>query len=162
MLGHELRLQVGKGYSFSVRLDPAPRHALYLGDRNVAVSPMGDTTRIAGTMEFSGFNNRLEWHRIDAIARASRQYLGAWFTDPDDLVSTIRDPWVGGRPLLSDGLPLIDRLPSCDNAYVATGHGMLGVTLAPATGRAIADYVTSGHRPDVLGPFAFRGPASRR
>ena len=160
MLGHPLRLQAGKGYSFSVDLDPAPRHALYLGDRSVAVSPMGATTRIAGTMEFSGANNRLEWSRIVAVARASRQYLGPWFTDPDDLISAIRDPWVGGRPLLADGLPLIDRLPTCANAYVATGHGMLGVTLGPATGQALADFVSSGRRPEVLRPFSAHRPAA--
>jgi len=154
-LGERIPLQAGKGYSFSVPLDPAPRHALYLGDRSVAVTPMGETTRIAGTMEFSGFNNRLEWRRIVAIARASRHYLGAWFADPDDLVSVIRDPWVGGRPLLPDGLPLIDRLPTCRNAYVATGHGMLGVTLGPATGAAIADFVVHDHRPEALLPFSF-------
>jgi D-amino-acid dehydrogenase len=155
LLGHGLPMQAGKGYSFSVALDPAPRHALYLGDRSVAVSPMGDTTRIAGTMELSGVNNRLDWRRIVAIARASRHYLGPWFNDPDDLIAAIRDPWVGGRPLLPDGLPLIDRLPARDNAYVATGHGMLGVTLAAATGKALAGFVSRGRRPEVLAPFGF-------
>jgi glycine/D-amino acid oxidase-like deaminating enzyme len=63
---------------------------------------------------------------------------------------------VRGRPLLPDGLPVIDRLPRHDNAYLATGHGMLGVTLGPATGRALADYLLTGRRPEVLTPFAFR------
>jgi glycine/D-amino acid oxidase-like deaminating enzyme len=160
-LGYPLPLQPGKGYSFSVELDPAPRHPLYLGDRRIAVSPIGGATRIAGTMELSGHNSRLDWRRIVAIAHGSRYYLGPWFEDPDELAGLIRDPWVGGRPLLPDGLPVIDRLPHHANAFVATGHGMLGVTLGPATGKAVADYVATGHRPPILTPFQFTRLARR-
>ncbi|WP_329443450.1 NAD(P)/FAD-dependent oxidoreductase [Streptomyces canus] len=154
-LGHRLPLQAGKGYSFAVDLDPAPRHTLYFGERRAVASPIGTTTRIGGTMELSGNNNRLDWRRIVAVALASRHYLGRWFDDPDDLVSLIRDPWVGGRPFLPDGLPVIDRLPGRENVFTATGHGMLGVTLGPATGRRLAEYIRTGRRPEVLAPFGF-------
>ncbi|GHA34062.1 NAD(P)/FAD-dependent oxidoreductase [Streptomyces purpurascens] len=154
-LGHHLPLQAGKGYSFSVDLDPAPRHTLYFGERRAVASPIGGTTRIGGTMELSGNNNRLDWRRIVAVALASRHYLGRWFDDPDDLVGLIRDPWVGGRPFLPDGLPVIDRVPGHDNAFAATGHGMLGVTLGPVTGHRLAEYVVTGRRPEALVPFRF-------
>jgi glycine/D-amino acid oxidase-like deaminating enzyme len=154
-LGRSLPLQAGKGYSFSVDLDPAPRHTLYFGERRAVASPIGGTTRIGGTMELSGNNNRLDWRRIVAVALASRQYVGRWFDDPDDLVSQIRDPWVGGRPFLPDGLPVIDRVPGLSNAFAATGHGMLGVTLGPVTGHRLAEYVLTGRRPEALQPFRF-------
>lgn len=154
-LGTRVRMQAGKGYSFSVDLPVAPRHPLYLGDKHVAVSPIGSSTRIAGTMEFSGNNLRLDWRRVEAIARASRHYLGDWFGTCDELIGLISDPWVGGRPMLSDGLPLIDRVPTTDNAYVATGHGMLGVTLAPSSATALVTLMTTGSRPSVLEPFGF-------
>ncbi|MGI3222772.1 NAD(P)/FAD-dependent oxidoreductase [Streptomyces sp. GTA36] len=154
-LGSPLPLQAGKGYSFSVDLDPAPRHTLYFGERKAVASPIGGTTRIGGTMELSGNNNRLDWRRIVAVALASRHYLGRWFDDPDDLVSLIRDPWVGGRPFLPDGLPVIDRVPGSENAYAATGHGMLGVTLGPVTGHRLAEYIRTGRRPEALAPFRF-------
>ncbi|MEV5716917.1 FAD-dependent oxidoreductase [Amycolatopsis mediterranei] len=155
-LGVRLPMQAGKGYSFSVELDPQPEHALYFGDRRIVASPMNGATRIAGTMELSGNNRKLDWRRIVAIAKGSTHYLGQWFDDPDDLPRRIRDPWVGGRPFLSDGLPLIDRTPSHDNVFVATGHGMLGVTLGPSTGKALADYFLTGRRPEVLNAFRFR------
>ena len=155
MLGHNLPLQAGKGYSFSIELDPAPRHALYFGDKRIVASPIGGLTRIAGTMELSGNNNDLNWRRIVAIARGSRHYLGPWFHHPDELVGLIRDPWVGGRPFLPDGLPVIDRLPDDQNVFVASGHGMLGVTLGPATGTSLTDFILTGRRPDVLSPFTF-------
>ncbi|MEU6373573.1 FAD-dependent oxidoreductase [Streptomyces sp. NPDC046909] len=154
-LGRPLPLQAGKGYSFSVDLDPAPRHTLYFGERRAVASPIGATTRIGGTMELSGNNNRLDWRRIVAVALASRHYLGDWFDDPDDLVALIRDPWVGGRPFLPDGLPVIDRVPGHDNAYAATGHGMLGITLGPATGHQLAGYIRTGERPRALRAFRF-------
>jgi glycine/D-amino acid oxidase-like deaminating enzyme len=155
MLGHHLPLQAGKGYSFSIELDPAPQHALYFGDKRIVASPIDGLTRIAGTMELSGNNNDLDWRRVVAIARGSRHYLGPWFRHPDELVGLIRDPWVGGRPFLPDGLPVIDRLSDDQNVFVATGHGMLGVTLGPATGRSLTDYIVTGRRPDVLSPFSF-------
>ncbi|WP_219536865.1 NAD(P)/FAD-dependent oxidoreductase [Nonomuraea guangzhouensis] len=160
-LGMRMPLQAGKGYSFSVDLDPAPEHPLYLGDKHVAVSPIAGSTRIAGTMELSGNNRRLDWRRVVAIARASRDYLGPWYDTPDDLMALIRDPWVGGRPMLPDGLPVLDRVPGTPNAYAATGHGMLGITLAPASGRAMADYVATGHRPAELEPFRADRPPLR-
>ena len=150
-----LPLQAGKGYSFAVELDPAPRHALYLGDSKIAVTPLGETTRIAGTMELSGNNTRMDWRRIVAIARASTDYLGRWFDDEDDLAIRLHDPWVGARPLLPDGLPVIDRVADFDNAYVATGHGMLGVTLGPVTGKTLADLIATGQRSPLLQPFSF-------
>ncbi|MBO0747071.1 MAG: FAD-dependent oxidoreductase, partial [Acidimicrobiaceae bacterium] len=110
-LGVPLRMQTGKGYSFSVHLPTPPQRPLYLGDRHVAVSPLGSATRIAGTMEFSGNNLRLDWRRVEAIAQASRHYLGDWFENDDELIGLIGHPWVGGRPMVPDGLPLIDRVP---------------------------------------------------
>jgi D-amino-acid dehydrogenase len=158
-LGTRIPIQAGKGYSFGVDLASPPTHALYLGDSKIAVTPLDGTTRIAGTMELSGNNRRLDWRRIVAVAQASTRYLGPWFTDADDLTTQIRDPWVGSRPLLPDGLPIIDRLPSRTNAYLATGHGMLGVTLAPATGRRLAELMLTGQRVDVLRPFVVDRPS---
>jgi glycine/D-amino acid oxidase-like deaminating enzyme len=154
-LGVHVRMQAGKGYSFTADLPVPPQHPLYLGDKHVAISPLGGSTRISGTMEFSGNNRRLDWRRVEAIATASRDYLGRWFDQADELMGLINAPWVGGRPMLPDGLPLIDRVPALSNAYVATAHGMLGVTLAPATAAALAGFIVTGARPPVLEPFAF-------
>ena len=57
--------------------------------------------------------------------------------------------------MLPDGLPLIDRVPDLANAYVATAHGMLGVTLAPTTASALGEFIGTGQRPAVLAPFGF-------
>ena len=38
------------------------------------------------------------------------------------------------RPITADGLPILDRAGDLDNAYLATGYAMQGVTLAPPSG----------------------------
>ena len=40
------------------------------------------------------------------------------------------------------------------NAYVSTGHAMMGVTLAPATALALTGLVLRGENPPVLAPFS--------
>ncbi|MDR7574066.1 MAG: FAD-dependent oxidoreductase, partial [Armatimonadota bacterium] len=56
--------------------------------------------------------------------------------------------WAGFRPLTADGLPAIGPVPGVGGLYVATGHGTLGFTLAPGTGRLLADLV-GGRAPRV-------------
>lgn len=55
--------------------------------------------------------------------------------------------------MASDGLPVIGLLKGYRNLAVATGHGMMGVTLGPATGVAIADLLTDGSSRQILKPF---------
>lgn len=47
---------------------------------------------------------------------------------------------MGSRPVISDGLPLIGATKA-SNVYVAGGHGMWGVVLGPASGRALAHLI---------------------
>jgi len=60
---------------------------------------------------------------------------------------------VGMRPLTPDGLPMIGRLPTRENVYVATGHQMLGVTLAASTGEALSQLMLEGRTDSDLRPF---------
>ncbi len=40
-----------------------------------------------------------------------------------------------------DGLPIVGPLGGVEGVSVATGHGMLGLTLGPVTGEMIANHV---------------------
>jgi D-amino-acid dehydrogenase len=162
-LGVRLPLTAGKGYSFLRRLRALPRQPIHLGDIKVAVTPFARGLRVAGTMELSGNNQVLRRSRAQAIARRTAQYFDGW----DELKAghNGREPeelWVGRRPLTPDSLPILDRVDPFENLFVATGHSMLGITLAPASGQALADYVLSGQRPEVLGPFRLRRFSSGR
>lgn len=96
-------------------------------------------------MEFSGINTRLEPKRIDPIAAAGRRYLDSWPPDAEGRA------WAGVRPMTPDGLPVIGRVSK--NVTIASGHSMLGVTLAPVTGELVARSIAERCLPDVLIPF---------
>jgi len=141
-------IQAGKGYSLDYTPPPSPvRRPLYLHESRVAVTPLNGTVRLAGTMEFSGLNHRLTPARLAAIARAGAHVLDGWPTDP-----SVATAWTGMRPLTPDGLPVIGFAPGWSNLAIASGHGMLGVTLGPVTGEAIADLLL-GHPSELLQPF---------
>jgi len=144
-----LPIEAAKGYSLDYAPPPRPvGRALYLHEARVAVTPLAGMVRLAGTMELSGLNHRLTPARLAAVARAGTRSLRDWPPDPSAAVA-----WTGSRPLTPDGLPTIGAMPGWANLLVASGHGMLGVTLGPATGDAVADFLLTGRAPDVLAPF---------
>lgn len=147
-LGVPLPIEAGKGYSITVA-SPAPliTRPVELIEARAVATPFDGALRLAGTMELSGRNLRLAPSRVAAIRRAGDTYLPGWRGGGDE------DVWVGMRPLTPDGLPLLGALPGFANAFVATGHAMLGVTLAPATAKAVAAIMTSDERSDTSTPF---------
>ena len=96
----------------------------------MACSPFDGALRLAGTMEFSGLGSGFDSRRLAGMMRASEAYLPGWRSGGRTVA------WSGPRPVTPDGLPVIGRLPAYENAFVATGHAMLGITLAPATAEA--------------------------
>lgn len=135
-LGLNLPVQPAKGYSISVKKPRiCPAIPLYLSEAKVAVAPLEDILRFAGTMELSGMDFGINRGRVDAIMNAAKDYL----REIEDL--DIIDVGYGFRPCTPDGLPIIDRVTDYDNLFLATGHCMLGVSLAPITGKLISQLV---------------------
>ena len=147
MLGVSFPMQAGKGYSFFVSPSVLPKRSILLADVHVGCTPFGDRMRIGGTLEFSGLNTRLDHRRIAAIVKGAHESFLPWKARED------ATEWAGLRPVTPDGLPVLDRLTPGGNVFLATGYSMLGITLAPPAGRAIAEFVASGRRPKLLEPF---------
>jgi D-amino-acid dehydrogenase len=144
-LGLRLPVQPGKGYSITLR-DPGlrVRIPMILEEARIAVTPMGEALRLAGTMELSGMDPGINARRVRAILKAAPVYLGNLnAADPGPLAH-----WAGLRPCTPDGLPLIGRFRRYDNLIAATGHAMVGVSLAPVTGKLVAEIV-SGKVPSI-------------
>jgi len=147
--GSPLPLQAGKGYSVTIkRPETELRYPLYLGSSKIGVTPFAGALRVAGTMELSGINLRLDGRRVAALKRGAEREI------PGVLAGGEAVEWVGLRPMTPDGLPILGRLATCDNVFVATGHQMLGVTLAPSTGKAMAQLIVEGRSEVDLEPFA--------
>jgi D-amino-acid dehydrogenase len=155
LLGARLPMTAGKGYSVSVACPELPEAPMYLVESRVGATPLTGRLRLAGTIEFSGLNSRLDRRRITSLTRAARAYFPALdWTD-------VAEEWTGMRPLCPDGLPVLDRVPGTANAYVATGHSTLGITLAAVTGAHMAEFVSTGSAPPALRPFRFPSYAGR-
>lgn len=146
--GVRLPVQAGKGYSITIESGgPVLQRPLYLGGARVGCSPFGRGVRFAGTMELSGINTGLDRRRILGIRKGIARYL----TTP--VGATEGTEWVGMRPLTPDGLPILGRVPGYRNLFVASGHAMLGVTLAPVTGEVMADLMAGTGSAVDLKPF---------
>ena len=149
-LGISIPIQPGKGYSITMkRPSICPRIPCLMHERKVLATPWNSGYRLGGTMEFSGYDARINRVRIEAIRRAAPEYLreseGEIFEDYY---------WFGWRPMTYDDLPIIDRSPKHDNLVIAAGHNMLGVSMAPATGLLVAQLCT-GQEPHIdLTPYS--------
>jgi D-amino-acid dehydrogenase len=142
-------MQPGKGYSITYdRPSLSPRHPLVLHERSVCVTAWPSGFRLGSTMEFSGYDDSLNRRRLDALERAAREYLH----EPVGPVK--REEWFGWRPMTFDDLPIIGRVPGHRNLWLATGHGMLGVSMSTATAQLVADSITG--RAPLLDPAPYR------
>ncbi len=150
LFGSPLPIRPGKGYS--IDLTPAPltlRGAINLSDAKVAVTPYDGRLRLSGTMEFAGLDEKVNAARVQAILQAPKAYFPEYVAP-----QSAPQARAGMRPMTPDGMPVIGALPGTDNAYVSGGHGMLGVTLAPGTSRALATRILGGALPPRLQPFS--------
>jgi len=148
-LGVTLALEPGKGYSVEYGNAPVKLRAnTSFTERKVVGTPLGNALRLAGTMELSGFDASINSVRADAIRRGPADFLRGWKSPKPDA-----EAWSGFRPMTPDSLSLIGRLGRHENAFIASGHGMYGVTLAPATALAVVEMVETGRVPERLKPF---------
>lgn len=145
-IGERIPLQAGKGYGYDLPVvSGGPTRPLYLAEAKVAVTPLDHKVRLAGTMGFGGIDESIKPRRAGGILTGTRAYFDDW---PD--VTGAPEPWAGLRPMTPDGVPVIGPLAKHPDVLVATGHVMLGISLAPVTGRLIAELATGGLRPEQL------------
>jgi D-amino-acid dehydrogenase len=153
-VGDFIPLEAGKGYHVELEPGSAPvGMPIYMEEARVTATPLDGRLRVSGTLELSGLDLTVDPVRIATMDRAARRTLRI-----APHVQTLQ-VWRGLRPCTPDGLPVIGRSESLDNLYLATGHAMLGITLAPVTGEIVASLVT-GETPryeiDSLSPTRFR------
>jgi D-amino-acid dehydrogenase len=139
-LGLRIPIAPAKGYhvdlvSAAARAVPLP---LFLQEARVVVTPFKDRLRLAGTLDFAGFDLRIDGRRVDGLRRAAERAL------PGIAAARAVATWAGLRPCTPDGLPVIGRSGDWESLTLATGHGMLGLTLAPVTGELVGALLLGG------------------
>lgn len=139
-LGRVLRFSVpvqpGKGYSITMqRPFPCPKHPLLFPEHRVGVTPFETGYRLGSMMEFAGYDECIPPHRVEQLRRSAEFYL----VNPH--AEKLSEKWFGWRPMTWDSLPIIGMIPKLKNAFLATGHNMLGLSMAPSTGRLIKEII---------------------
>lgn len=138
-LGLCIPLQAGKGYSLTLPKPPQlPELCSIFTEARLAVTPMGTSLRIGGTMEIAGLNEDINPVRVRGIIKSVPKYFPQ-FAEAD--FEGIH-PWCGLRPCSPDGLPYVGRTAKFSNLSLATGHTMMGLSLGPITGRLMAQVLS--------------------
>lgn len=133
-LGCRVPIQPGKGYSITMaRPAVCPTVPMLFEEHRVGVTPMPSGYRLGSTMEFAGYDTTLRRERLELLRAGASHYLRAPTAEP------VEEEWWGWRPMVADGKPIIDRSPAHKNVLIAAGHGMLGLSMAPATGKLVAE-----------------------
>jgi D-amino-acid dehydrogenase len=141
----------GKGYSFEMPDTTKHMHiAALLCEAKVSVTPMGDHIRFGGTMEIDSINERVSMNRVKGIVQSIPKY----FPELQPAVPEVKDIWFGFRPCSPDGLPYLGSFKNLENLTIATGHGMMGISLGPATGKLVSEMINKQTTTMDVAPFS--------
>jgi len=141
-------IQPARGYSLTMSANKTmPSHALILGERRIAVSPMGGLLRFTGRLEVGNYSMEPNPVWLGRIENSAREYLRL------DERLDVKETWAGLRPTTPDGLPIIGKSPKHENLFLATGHAMLGLSLGPGTGQVVAELLNGKQTSFDLNPF---------
>ena len=147
-LGSRVPLETQRGYHVTVRSNNLQlRHTVMAVESNMMVNPMAMGLRLAGTVEFAGLKAPPNYDRAQALLKQGKDLFP--HLDTSDTTQ-----WMGHRPCMPDSLPVIGAAHSADNAWLAFGHGHMGMCLGASTGREVAHLVAGRATQVDLAPFS--------
>jgi D-amino-acid dehydrogenase len=153
-VGVNLPVYPGKGYSVTLPLlkpDAAPQVSTIDDEKKIAMTRLGNTLRVAGTIEVGGYDVSLDTplaqKRLELLLKRIEAMLPG--------VADTRTPaqggnpqyWAGLRPATPTNIPFIGQT-KVNKLWVNTGHGTLGWTHGAGSGKAIAELI-SGRKPEM-------------
>jgi D-amino-acid dehydrogenase len=141
-VGTRLPLIGATGYHVEFQTDTLEAQCpIYLPETHLVLTPLPGRVRLAGMLDLGTPSVSVQ-HRMRGVIGGLRRY----FPQFDGRVTSM---WSGQRPCTPDSLPVVGASEHTANVLYATGHGMMGIALAPITGRWIADLITAGEQPDL-------------
>ena len=152
VLGDKVPLETERGYHLMIR-DPEvmPRIPTADADGKFVATPMDTGLRFAGTVELAGLDAPPDWRRSQILLAQGRRMLpGLAAQHAEERISV----WMGHRPAMPDSLPVIGPSQSSPDVIYAFGHGHVGMTAAPMTGKIVADLLSGRPASIDIAPFA--------
>jgi D-amino-acid dehydrogenase len=116
-------------------------------EHRVAVTPLRSGYRLGSIMEFAGYDSSLRPQRLALLRDGASHYLLEPTAEP------VQETWFGWRPMTFDSLPIIGPSPKLPNVCLAAGHNMLGLSMAPATGKLVSELL--GGTPPHIDPARY-------
>jgi D-amino-acid dehydrogenase len=104
-------------------------------DYGYCLAPMEQGIRLTTGAEFADRDDAPTPVQIDRVLPAAR----ALYPLGDGIEA---EPWMGSRPCFADSRPVIGRAPGHPGLWLDYGHAHWGLTLAPVSGRLIAEMMT--------------------
>jgi len=134
-LGSSVPLEADRGYNKTMpNSGISLSRQLVYESAGVAITPLPHGLRIGGAVEFAGVDAAPDYRRSDYLVEKCKRILPG-------LKDTSGEKWMGARPSLPDFVPVISSSPHFSNVFYAFGHGHLGLTWGPTSGRLIADMI---------------------
>jgi len=115
-------------------------------ERGLYMTPMAQGIRVAGTVELAGLQPQKHAGLLNLLQFSARRALPG--------LGTPQAPWLGFRPTLPDGLPVLGRSRNSERVIYAFGHQHIGLTLGGVSGAVVADLVAGRAPPVDLAAFA--------
>ena len=143
-LGIKLPIQPAKGYSMTIPTaghNGTPTISLTDEDHKIVFTRLGNRMRVAGTVEFNGYDIEMNEERVNSIYRIAQSL----FPNAGDYSKA--EFWTGIRPLTPDCVPIIGPT-KFENLFLNTGHGSLGWTMCASSGKVLSDII-SGRNPEI-------------
>jgi D-amino-acid dehydrogenase len=152
--GDRVPLETERGYHVVIS-DPgvAPRYPVMPSDGKMAFAMTPAGLRIAGQVELAGLEAAPNWKRAEVLLAFVRKVFPGV---PKDLPSEQVKMWMGHRPSMPDGLPCLGPATATGDIVHAFGHGHVGLTAAPTTGKLVADLIAGRASQIDLTPYSAR------
>jgi D-amino-acid dehydrogenase len=149
-LGCKVPLDTERGYHMMLDASACEnklRRPLYWAEKSIVLSPMNDSVRVTSSVEFAGLHAKPRYDLVRRHLAAVTNLL------PGAMLRTGSD-WLGFRPSMPDSLPVIGTSPRFKNAHLAFGHGHLGITMGPITGKLVGCLLDGAPVDIDLAPFS--------
>jgi D-amino-acid dehydrogenase len=150
-VGDAVPLETERGYHAMLRApEVTPRVPTSDAEGKFVATPMANGLRFAGTVELAGLKAEPDWRRARVLLQqACKLYPALSKAYPEDRFTM----WMGHRPSLPDSLPVLGPSTRTPDVFHAFGHGHVGMTGGPYTGKVIAELISGRPSPIDLSPF---------
>jgi D-amino-acid dehydrogenase len=149
--GDEIPIESERGYHIVITApEVSVRTPVMVADAKAPLTPTDGGLRVAGQVELATIGAAPDWRRAEILLALARRMLPGL---PADIPPERVQRWMGHRPSVADGLPVIGPASRSADVIHAFGHGHVGLAASAKTAALVADLVAA--RPPVIDPAPY-------